>query len=356
MAKTWFDTPVTNGLTTPYNELGALGQFGLILQNVADPTVLPKYNQTVQQEQQNQLILQQQQQQEQQRQMLAQYAQDPNFASLAPRDQLARIAAVTGDPTALAQYGIQDYRDSHLTAAEQANLGIQQAQLAISRQNAARQGRVDFQFIKGEDGSIYRANTQTGGLEKVQNGNALVKPPNTAGLPEGQMWGLSPEGQPQAIPIPGVTSQAALAKPTVESEKARRLGTAVLKDLDGLEQLAFDKEGDLNDTVVGQDYYGNGRTFNQSLRRAVQNTLYLKSGATAPPSEVDETLRNYAPNVLDSAEQARAKLTALREFAQDSIPPYAQNPLANYGAPKANGPKLPSSGELQAELARRGVK
>jgi len=316
----WFDPAQTEGIT-PYENLGVLGKVGLILQNVADPNTIPKYTQAVNRDQMQRNQVQQQDRILQQQTALQQLASDPNFANLSPEQQLQQQAAITGDPTALTQYGISQQITPY-----------QQQQLALQSQAINQRQQTPLQLVKGLDGSISSFNPVTGALNQLQapNTSGTVPLPDGVTLPKGTIPvpDANAPGGFRVIPIEGATLGQEI-KPTVDSEKGRKLGSAIISDLDQIEKLAFDKNGGLNSTVVGQDYVGSGRTFNQGLRRAVQNTLYLKSGATAGENEINATLENYAPSPLDTPEQARLKLQGLRQFAEDSIPTYAkQSPIS----------------------------
>lgn len=311
------DNAPANGGITPYKDLGALSKFGLTLQNIADPQTLNNYQFSVNASQNQQAKLEAQQRELSNQSALQQLVSDPNFNALSPAEQLRQTAAITGDPSALASFNASQV----ITPYQQQQLGLQQQQI-----NAASQDRNKLQFIQGKDGVVYSADPRTGAL------SALTKPttpefklPDGVNLPAGTIPvpdATAPGGfrvEPiSGAPVGGMT-------PTVDSEKGRKLGSAILSDLDKIEGLAFDKDGGLNQSVVGQGYVGQGRSFDQGIRRAVQNTLYLKSGATAGESEINSTLQNYAPSPLDSPEQARAKLQGLRQFAEDSIPSYAKS-------------------------------
>lgn len=118
------------GQIPDFSQLGALGKIGLVLQNVADPTTVPRYQQSLQQQNQQNIINQTRQNELDKQSALAGLYADPNFLSLPLEQQLLRQAQVTGDGSALASYQV----GRELTPFQQLSLQADRDKLALERQ------------------------------------------------------------------------------------------------------------------------------------------------------------------------------------------------------------------------------
>lgn len=328
----WFDQAQPNQIPD-FSQLGALGKIGLVLQNIADPSTVPKYQGALQQQTQQNVINQTRQNELDKQSALASLYQDPSFLNLPVEQQLLRQAQVTGDGSALSEY----QQNQQITP-------YQQQQLALDRQRLAQSGRqsVNMQFIKGDDGTIYAANPSTGALSKLADG-APKSDIKTIG---NDLVSVGPNGSVSVL-----YSGSQQPKPLTDSEKTKNnLAGEAMLDLGTVNSLLYEPDGSINDGVIGptDQLYGEGRTFNQAIKRAVQNTLYLKTGASAPDAEVEKNLKNYTPSAFDNEQQINNKINGLRTFIQSNISNAPSALSQMQPAPPSNG-----SDAIAAELARR---
>lgn len=135
MAFQLFDDPNVTGIAAP-QQMGALSRLGLILQNIADPTTLPKYQESVQQQQMQDLRIAEINKVNQRESALAALAASPEFNSLDTAGKFSALAAI--DPS---------YADDLLNyQASQEITPYQRAQLSLDQQriNAARSSGADL--------------------------------------------------------------------------------------------------------------------------------------------------------------------------------------------------------------------
>jgi len=115
-------------------------------------------------------------------------------------------------------------------------------------------------------------------------------------------------------------------KKTVEEIKAAKLAKESLENLDIVKKELFNKDGSIKSGVIPlsrEAPFGKSRTFIQALERAIQNSVYLKTGAAAPESEMNRLLDQYMPNIIDNKEQINNKLKSFEGFLRSSYDPAA---------------------------------
>jgi hypothetical protein len=129
----FFDTPGVTG-APDFSQMGALSKFGLFLQNIADPTTLPKYQETLKQQQIDNLRIDQVKRQQQRESALAQLASSPQFQGLSTSEKYSALAAI--DPSYVNQ-GLQYAASQEITPYQQAQLGLERSRIAASQAAAA---------------------------------------------------------------------------------------------------------------------------------------------------------------------------------------------------------------------------
>jgi len=210
----WFDPAQAEGIT-PYENLGVLGKVGLILQNVADPNTLPQYNQAVNRDQAQRLQIQQQNEQVAQQSALKQLASDPSFASLDPATQYQQIAAITGDPSALAQFNASQT----ISPLQQQQLALQRQQVGIAQQAAAakqnqaqQQQRILGQLFGGQGAApsaenLIKYGAITNNPTLIGLGNSMMQQ-DTANQTkvDNQVTTYAKEVEPLAAVVPALSS------------------------------------------------------------------------------------------------------------------------------------------------------
>ncbi len=92
-----------------------------------------------------------------------------------------------------------------------------------------------------------------------------------------------------------------------------------LKDLDMAVSIFFpggkyNKNIAYTTSLFGKLATGDARTAYQSIRRAIEVILRLRTGAAAPETEVQSYLSQFMPNFLDSSLDAEMKFNALIDF------------------------------------------
>jgi len=87
--------------------------------------------------------------------------------------------------------------------------------------------------------------------------------------------------------------------------------------------MVFDANGEVNYQNIGMSAVGmpytKGREMGQLVKRTIEQTLRIATGAAAPDSEVKNYQKMFAPQVGDTKDQITAKLIALEEFAGGAI-------------------------------------
>jgi len=152
--------------------------------------------------------------------------------------------------------------------------------------------------------------------KEIFKSNAIPKERKT--VTQGGVPYYMDTGQP-VLPNAPVPAEGKL---TDSQTTKKNLADEALTDYSRLQELLFDGEK-INRGVIGplDTIAGEGRTADQALNRIVQNTLYMKTGASAPDAEVEKNLKNYKPSFFDNDEQVRNKATALKQFLDSNIPP-----------------------------------
>lgn len=122
------------------------------------------------------------------------------------------------------------------------------------------------------------------------------------------------------VPITGATS--ALPKLTEGQTTKKNLAEEALANYTIANQSLFDENGNVKQGSIGpiDSLYGEGRTSDQAIRRVIQNTLYMKTGASAPDAEVEKNLKMYKPSIFDNKEQIQNKMNSLKQFIDSNIP------------------------------------
>jgi hypothetical protein len=83
---------------TTFEDMNALQKFGMLMMNVSNPQTIPQYSQMLDQQKTKT-------DEENRRKSLAELA--PQLQTMQPNQALAKIAEITGDPSALVQYSLQ---------------------------------------------------------------------------------------------------------------------------------------------------------------------------------------------------------------------------------------------------------
>lgn len=133
MAFQFFDDPNVQGIAAP-QQMGALGKLGLILQNIADPTTLPKYQEAVQLQQMQNLKVAEIERARQKESALAALAASPEFNSLDTAGKFSALAAI--DPS-YADDLLNYQASQEITPYQQAQLGLEGQRIAASQSSGA---------------------------------------------------------------------------------------------------------------------------------------------------------------------------------------------------------------------------
>lgn len=153
-------------------------------------------------------------------------------------------------------------------------------------------------------------------LERQKSGRGPI--PENYELVDGKM-----------VKIEGAPATSAV-KPTVESERARKLAEESIDNLALAKQTLF-KDGKINRAALlesvdapflGTVAVGEGRDLTQAIERSIQNSVYLKTGTAAPEGEMRRLLKQYAPSKYDSDEQIKNKINSLEKFLKSNAPDY----------------------------------
>ncbi len=100
--------------------------------------------------------------------------------------------------------------------------------------------------------------------------------------------------------------------------RAQQLDT-VLGNIPVIRGLVFDENGkvdrgDLANATIGTPFT-KGREIKQTVKRTIEQTLRIATGAAAPDSEVASYMKMYSPQMGDTDEQIAKKIDALEAFA-----------------------------------------
>ena len=120
-------------------------------------------------------------------------------------------------------------------------------------------------------------------------------------------------------PIPGGPKDN---KTGEQAAKVQMLRTAK-KAFKGVEELVFDKEGNVNDLTLiaaavnapGTD----GRKLRSRMEFGIQAITRGETGAAMPPEEVENTRTRFMPSPLDSKEIVQLKLELFKDFLDGSL-------------------------------------
>lgn len=171
---------------------------------------------------------------------------------------------------------------------------------------------------------------------------AKTRTAQTAGLPEGFMWGA--DGR-TAVPIPGYTRQG--LSPEIRSQAIQ-----VFKDADALERAADEIEklyragpGATKGIYSVQDYLptASNKVFNdagQQARGYVKRALGFTGGEGNTVAESGALYDPYLPSAGDRDEQIERKIGALRQLAKDAR---EKSALTLGGVPDENGAIRPNA-------------
>lgn len=302
---------------------------------------------------------------------------------------LAQYGAASGDPSIMLNYLMQQNDPARKLQLQSAQLALQQAQNEQQRQSALQQYAAQLPELMRGTGAVpstpgimgpqqpragitpeqallglaqrdssflpsaleqlakpaperKTAQDVNGVLRYVDSGQPVFpgieapeKPPETTGLPEGYKWENG-----KAVPIEGVTPGA--VKPTAETEKARKLAEEALASLDIAKKEIYDETGSVRRARLWASYsipipamsnptiqFGGARDISQPIERAIMNAIYLKSGATASPKEIESYKMQYMPSKYDSDTQIKNKLDSLEMFLKSNAPNFEQNVAAS---------------------------
>jgi len=323
----WFDNPNPNGTITPYEDLGVFNKINLVLNNIADPTTIPKYEA---------------------QSKLSQIANDPSFGQLAPTEQLRQYAAITGDVKPLAQFSSEQV----ITPYQQAQLGIQNRQLDIQSRR-----QPNYQFIQNPDGSVSVGNPATGQLAQVTQSplfNSGLQPGQGTTLPSGKNVTLDESGKPLygVDPVPGYVPASGFV-PTADDTKKVKAATASSNKLLGPNGLLARYDEAVK--KYGSEFGGRGEQLLNGLKTDIN--LELKNvnelGALSGPDQsildaqlFDPTNANirgslsFLPGVTSPTELGLESSKRLRETVVNNV----NAGLGAVGYKKTGGGKLNSAG------------
>lgn len=223
VGNTFYDTPSSYGSYQPLDEMNALAKFGHVLQSIGDEGYLDKYNTDKEKLlQQNRALSQ--------RKELSQFAL--NMPS-DPRASMLQLMDITGDPSKLIDYEMQ--QADPLRKAQLANA---QFTLQTAKNEAGREERIRDLLENQSNLQKIAAQNTTSPV------NPMLPPPILAA---GQML-------PQAIPAPKPLSvqelslQLAINDPKLRDNYLAQIGggtdggTATLKELAALETMSPQKQ------------------------------------------------------------------------------------------------------------------
>ena len=175
---------------------------------------------------------------------------------------------------------------------------------------------------------------------------AKTRTAQTAGLPEGFMWGA--DGR-TAVPIPGYTRQGLSPEIRSQAIQAYSDADALERAADQLEQLYRQGPGATHGLRGLQDYLpttGN-KIFNdagQQARGYVKRALGFTGGEGNTVTESSALYDPYLPSASDRDEQIVAKIAKLRALANDSL---KKSTLTLGGVPDENGAIRPNAMTMQ---------
>lgn len=378
----WFDLPAPAGApagyVTPFDKMGAIGKVGFVLQSMADPTTISKYQDALSEQEERQLRLDAIRKQEQQRSALAQLSQDMVAHGSVPTmpgvmgplqpskgldtaSALARMGAITGDPSALIDYQIQQndpLRKLQLASAE--------AALQDKRNEASRLKQIQELLspqpgspvpMDGSMGPVQPKPTVLGGVDLARQ-LAMIDPanyadnylsmtktgaiPETSGLPTGQMWGVDQNGNPMAVPIPGVAKpngdfKEFQMKPAAFAARMQNSEDIISNVLTKDPEAKFAKTGvagkteavlsaipsfGLTDKIGAGIVKASSNPEEQKYLNAAQEWIRAKlrkeSGAVIGPQEMIDEYATYFPVPGDSIEVIQQK-EEMRKFATEAM-------------------------------------
>lgn len=162
-------------------------------------------------------------------------------------------------------------------------------------------------------------------------------------------------------------------KLTPENAAKISLVTVGLKQLDEIEDILKDDQGNFNDSDIaamnakipftkkgGSIPFTEGRRARSLFLNAINAQLRAESGAAVPEEEVQRGFERFVPNILDSDKTKQEKLNSLRQLLKNTLEA-SKGPQQrteergdNTSAPRAQAAP-PSVSEIQAELLRRGL-
>lgn len=200
----------------------------------------------------------------------------------------------------------------------------QGAQAAAQAQNTGAQAQVNSATVPAQ---ITAANADA---------TAKTRTAQTAGLPEGFMWG--PDGS-TAVPIPGYTRQGLSPEVRQAAIQAYTDAGALERAADEIERLYRSGPGATQGVWGIQDYFptDTNKVFNdagQQARGYVKRALGFTGGEGNTVAESSALYDPYLPTAGDRDVQIEAKIRKLRELANDSR---AKSTTTLGGAPDANG-------------------
>lgn len=285
---TFFDTNTTG--IPDFSQMGALSKIGLVLQNVADPTTLPQYQNSLAQQEQRNLVNQARQRELDQQSALASLYGDPNFLALPIEQQLLRQAQITGDGSALANYQVSQ----QITPYQRAQIENDRAKLAQDRYKFTLENSVS-----------------TSPVGSVDYGSPLI---NSVIFAESS-------GNPNAVSPKGARGLMQLMPGTQDDPG---YGVAPARDDSAAENVRVGSEY----LAALQNKYGNTPTALAAYNWGPGNVdNWLAQGAD--PNKLPAETRSYISKVLDNAQTDNA-------IAGSMSPPQAR-PLYKGGKPYTEG-------------------
>ena len=125
------------------------------------------------------------------------------------------------------------------------------------------------------------------------------------------------------------------------------------RDVASVREAFFDKDGKFDRGLAASASadipFSKGKTVRQSIERAVEIILRLRTGAAAPDQEVKHYAKMFIPSALDNDKSAKAKIDALENFFNDSAN-YMDNPTGmppGGESPAADGNSEPSGNVIR---------
>ncbi len=146
-------------------------------------------------------------------------------------------------------------------------------------------------------------------------------------LPGGYSWADPNDRSKGVVPLPGGPDDPTTAKPTEQQARNAPLLESIDQSLATIDQLTnsgFDPargggwkgvaQGTAEEVAPQFMKPADRQKYEQAYRSAIQNVLYVKTGAAAPIGEVENNMKIYLPTSWDSPETARQKRADFEQF------------------------------------------